>query len=121
MTDPTEPNGSAESPWLQSEKVGERVRVHVPLNVPPWVLMYGGKQSLAMEVEGEAKIIAVTVPPGSKPGQTLRLRKVMFGAQQVDLYVELEGLAINPQIVLGVLGALVAGVVALISVLLNAG
>ncbi len=100
-----------DSPWLESEVVGERVRVHVPLKVPPWVLLYGGKQPLAMEVDGEAKILTVAVPPGSKPGSTLRLRKVAFGHQQVDLYVELQGFEISQTVVV----ALAVGVATVVS------
>lgn len=109
-----------DSPWLDSEVVADRVRVHVPLKVPPWVLLYGGKQSLAMEVDGEAKILTVAVPPGSKPGSTLRLRKVAFGLQQVDLYVELQGVEINQTVIVGLAGG-VATVVALIVFLLAGG
>lgn len=106
------------TPWLNSEVVGDRVRVHVPLKVPPWAFIYGGKQPLAMEVDGEAKILTVAVPPGSKPGQILRLRKVAFGAQQVDLYVELQGLALDQNVLVGVAIG-VATVVALITFLLS--
>jgi hypothetical protein len=109
-----------DSPWLNSEAVGDRVRVHVPLKVPPWVLLYGGKQSLAMEVDGEAKILTVAVPPGSKPGSTLRLRKVAFGHQQVDLYVELQGFEI-PQAAVVAVAVGAATVVAMIVFLLSSG
>jgi len=116
MTDPSQDND-----WLDSEMAGDRVRIHVPMNVPPWILLGGGKQTLAMEVEGEAKILTVNVPPSSQPGQILRLRKVMFGLQQVDLYIELQGIAIQPQMLV-VAGAVVVAVgVMVLTLLMGAG
>lgn len=116
MTDqPAETPESAEiAEWLDAVRVDGRLQIRVPLSVLPWTFYTGGKQELLLEVDGEPKTLVVTIPAGTRPGQALRLRDVALGDERADVYVELKGLAIEPQTLLvaaGAVGALVVGVV----------
>lgn len=110
------------SQWLDAVRTDGRLQLRVPLNVYPWGFAFGGKQTLLLEVDGKPKAVVVTVPPGAQPGQVLRLRGVALGAERADVYVELQGTAVEPRVAIAVLAGLVTlAVTVVVFVLAQAG
>jgi hypothetical protein len=106
--------------WLEAVRVDDKLQIRVPLKVMPWVFMLGGNQELLLEVDGEPKELTIRVPAGTSPGQVLRLRGVTLGDGRADVFVELSGIKIEPQVVSVAAGAVVALVIGLVMFLFAA-
>jgi hypothetical protein len=103
--------------WLDAVRVDDKLQIRVPLKVMPWTFMLGGTQDLLLEVDGEPKQLSIRVPAGTSPGQVLRLRGVTLGDGRADVFVELSGIKVQPQmipLVAGVLGAIITALLVFI-------
>ncbi len=125
MTDPPPDTPQTDAPaddaeWLDAVRIDGRLQIRVPLRAMPWTFTRGGKQELMLEVDGEPRTLKVVIPPGTQPGQVLRLRDVPLGNERADIYVELQGVAFkNPQQALAILAGAIACAGAIVAYLLS--